>query len=76
MKTTNWLAVAGLLVSTTNILAQLPIDGIHYPAGMEGIKGGSLPGPGIYVRDDNLFYTGTFDRLQNYSTFVYLQAPG
>jgi hypothetical protein len=28
----------------------------HYPAGAEGIKGASLPPPGFYLRDYNLFY--------------------
>ena len=58
-----------------NVQAQLPVAGVHYPVGLEGIKGGSLPEPGIYFRDDNLFYSGTSDSPQNYSTFIYLQAP-
>jgi hypothetical protein len=55
--------------------AQLPIDGIHSPVGLDGIKGGSLPAPGISVRDDNLFYYGTSGLLPDYKSFVYLQAP-
>jgi hypothetical protein len=31
--------------------------GGHYPAGAEGIKAGSLPPPGIYLRDYNFVYT-------------------
>jgi len=28
----------------------------HYPSGLEGMAGGSWPGPGFYVRDYNYFY--------------------
>ena len=35
----------------------------HYPIGVEGIKGGSLPPPGVYLRDYNLFYWA--DRLND-----------
>lgn len=75
MNNNNLIVAVGLVVLATNIQAQLPIDGAHYPVGLEGIKGGSLPEPGIYFRDDNLFYTGTSDSPQNYYTFIYLQAP-
>jgi len=70
------LAVTALgLVLATKVQAQLPIDGVHYPVGLEGIKGGSLPEPGIYVRDNNLLYTSTSDFQPDFSTLVYLQAP-
>jgi hypothetical protein len=75
MKRIGLMFAAGLIFLASRVEAQLPIDGVHYPAGLEGIKGGSLPGPGIYFRDDNLFYTGTSDLLSDYRTFVYLQAP-
>jgi len=75
MKNKSLLVTAGLVIWAANVQAQLPIDGVHYPAGLEGIKGGSLPGPGIYFRDDNLFYTGTSDLLPDFNAFVYLQAP-
>ena len=75
MKNKSLLVTAGLVILAANVQAQLPIDGVHYPAGLEGIKGGSLPEPGIYFRDDNLFYTGTSDLLSDFKTFVYLQAP-
>src|ERR1051325_3686561 len=29
----------------------------HYVPGVEGLKGASLPPPGVYVRDYNVFYT-------------------
>src|SRR5688500_16706232 len=28
----------------------------HYPSGAEGVKGATLPPPGFYLRDYNLFY--------------------
>ena len=55
----------------------------HYVPGLEGIKGASLPPPGLYVRDYNLFYSST--RLNNSSgnkispanldVFTYANAP-
>ena len=49
--------IAALLLA----LALLGLNGAllaqnHYPAGVEGIKGASLPPPGFYLRDYNLFY--------------------
>jgi len=64
-----------LMIFGLRVQAQLPVDGVHYPAGLNGIKCGSLPSSGVYLRDDNLFYTGTADLPQNYDTFIYLQAP-
>ncbi|MFA6173890.1 MAG: transporter [Kiritimatiellales bacterium] len=37
--------------------APAPVVAGHYPAGAEGIKGASLPPPGLYVRDYNMFYS-------------------
>jgi hypothetical protein len=56
--------------------AQLPV-GSHYPVGAEGIKGGSLPPPGIYLRDYNFFYTASkVDGLPvDIDIFAYVQAP-
>jgi hypothetical protein len=50
----------------------------HYPPGVEGIKGPSLPPPGLYLRDYNLFYTT--DRypgsgLNDFEATVYVNAP-
>jgi hypothetical protein len=55
----------------------------HYVPGVEGIKGASLPPPGIYFRDYNYFYTA--DQLNNASggkngpadldTFTYANLP-
>ena len=65
----------GVVALAAEVIAQSPVDGIHQPAGMNGIKGGALLEPGIYFRDDNWFYYGTGGGLPNYKTFVYVQAP-
>jgi len=46
----------------------------HYPAGAEGIKGGSLPPPGVYFRDYNFFYTGDLPHGMG-DVMAYVQAP-
>jgi len=66
---------AGLMALAVGVTAQSTVDGSHYPAGLNGLKGGAAPGPGVYFRDDNLFYTGTGGQLAGYSTFSYLQSP-
>ena len=67
------LALGGL---STEVLAQ------HYPIGVEGLKAASLPPPGLYLRDYNLFYFA--DRMNdssgsdvggNFDVFAYAQAP-
>jgi len=63
------------MVLATGVMAQLPVDGNHYPVGLNGIKGGSSPEPGIYLRDDNWIYTGSSSGFSNHKAFVYLQAP-
>lgn len=64
-----------LMACAFNAQAQMPIGGVHYAAGSEGIRGGSLPGPGVYARYDNLFYYGTSDLLPDYKSYIYQQAP-
>lgn len=68
---------AGLLALAGAAQAQ-PTFGAHYPIGVEGLRGGSLPPPGVYLRDYNLFYMA--DRLKDapvddFDLFVYAQAP-
>jgi hypothetical protein len=57
--------------------APAPSFGAHYPAGVEGIKAGSLPPPGLYLRDYNYFYWS--DDLKHgppdFDLFAYVQAP-
>ncbi len=68
--------VAAALAAFVTQLQALPV-GSHYPTGAEGIKGASLPPPGIYLRDYNFFYTvGKVDGLPNGpDLFAYVQAP-
>lgn len=70
------LLVAGLFPLALQLQAQLPV-GSHYPVGAEGIKGASLPPPGIYLRDYNFFYTASkVDGLPaGVDLFAYVQAP-
>jgi|GEM_PF-1181282 len=67
-----WLA--GLVIASTQAFAQIPVDGTHYPAGLEGLQCGAAHTPGFYFRDDNLFYYGTAAVLPHYTTYAYLQA--
>lgn len=50
---TSLLGGAALLALTTLVQAQ---PTAHYVPGIEGIKGASLPPPGVYLRDYNVFY--------------------
>jgi hypothetical protein len=56
--------LVSLMVLSQPLFAQGPpsFNG-HYPAGVEGIKAASLPPPGFYLRDYNLFYFA--DQLNN-----------
>jgi hypothetical protein len=55
----------------------------HYPVGIEGIKGSTLPLPGFYFRDYNMFYiaddlnNGAGDNIapNNFHALVYAQVP-
>lgn len=71
-----WL-VAGAALAVAGLTQAGSFSG-HYPAGVEGIKGGSLPPPGLYLRDYNLFYTtDEFPDIgpPGFDAFVYVQAP-
>lgn len=53
------LSLTGLMISTA-VAAE---NGIHYVSGIEGIKCGTLPGPGTYYKMYNAFYQAdTFKR--------------
>jgi hypothetical protein len=69
------LAVTGFAI-TSSLHAQLPV-GSHYPVGAEGIKGASLPPPGVYLRDYNFFYSA--DKVNGLpvsaNLFAYVQVP-
>lgn len=64
MKTLMIRILAVLALATLVGSSQAQPDA-HYPPGIEGIKGASLPPPGFYLRDYNLFYTA--DQLNNSS---------
>jgi hypothetical protein len=56
------LTGAVLLVTAAPLYSQpstRPVVAAHYPVGVEGLKGASLPPPGLYFRDYNMFYTAT-----------------
>ncbi len=54
-----------------------PIVAGHYPAGAEGIKGASLPPPGVYFRDYNFFYAAAEfkDGPPSFEILAYINAP-
>jgi hypothetical protein len=76
-----FLTAAVLLAASTAFLQAQP--SAHYVPGVEGIKGASLPPPGIYLRDYNAFYFA--DRLNDSSgdeingadpdVFIYANVP-
>jgi hypothetical protein len=51
----------------------------HYPAGVEGIKGSTLPPPGFYLRDYNYIYISDYMKPQvpksSFDLFANVQAP-
>lgn len=49
----------------------------HYPSGAEGIKAASLPPPGFYLRDYNLFYFADDfpGGPPGFDAFAYINAP-
>jgi len=72
---------ASLLFLLPNAIQAQPTA--HYSPGSEGILCASVPPPGVYLRDYNIFYTS--DRVNdgsghsvgpaNFSTFTYAQVP-
>jgi len=60
------MALAGFLPAQT-----------HYPAGVEGVKGSSLPPPGVYFRDYNYIYFSDYfkEGPPGFDLFAYVQAP-
>jgi hypothetical protein len=78
MKTivTRLLLLAGLFAFAAHVPAQ-PVVAGHYPAGAEGIKGASLPPPGVYFRDYNFFYFADEfkDGPPDFDIVAYINAP-
>ena len=73
------LAAAGVMALPLLTSAAPAILGGHYPAGAEGIKGASLPPPGVYFKDYNFFYfANEFKGPQGppvFDVFAYVNAP-
>lgn len=57
-KSTAILVAAGLMALSTALPANIIVGG-HYPAGAEGLKGSTLPPPGLYFRDYTFGYRAT-----------------
>ncbi len=74
MRTAKSILVTGFILITTRALAQLPIDGVHYPAGLNGLNAGIPDSPGFNFRDDNWFYVSS-GYGPDVNELVYLQAP-
>jgi hypothetical protein len=74
------LGGAGLLALTTLVQAQ---PTAHYVPGIEGIKGASLPPPGVYLRDYNVAYfsdrlndsRGRENKPADAEAFIYANVP-
>lgn len=76
-----FILLAGTLLALPALLQAQPTA--HYVPGVEGLKGASLPPPGWYVRDYNVFYTA--DRVNNanghsagppnFEAFTYANVP-
>jgi hypothetical protein len=76
-----FLLLAVLLAALPGILQAQP--SAHYAPGVEGIKGASLPPPGVYFRDYNYFYwadqfnnsSGNDAHVPNAEVFTYANIP-
>ncbi len=76
-----FLILAASLAALPGILQAQP--SAHYVPGSEGIKGASLPPPGVYFRDYNYFYwadenngpTGQKGGPPNFDAFTYANIP-
>lgn len=72
--------VAASLLGLPGLIQAQP--SAHYPPGIEGIKGASLPPPGIYLRDYNVaYYADKLNTIQgkdtglDVSAFTYANVP-
>jgi len=69
---------AGVIISAILVQAAPPPFDEHYPPGVEGIRAATLPPPGIYFRDYNVFYTANKyhgSGLSDFDALVYYNAP-
>jgi len=72
-KVFSFLLFCGLIATANLIQAQTT----HYPAGVEGVKGSSLPPPGVYLRDYNYIYSSNSfkEGPPEFDIFAYVQSP-
>ena len=70
-KLAEWLLLVGLILTPILACAQ------HYPVGAEGIKGPTLPPPGLYLRDYNIGYYAEYlpGGPPNFEASAYVNAP-
>ena len=81
MKTFRFVPIAGVMIALAASLQAQP--SAHYVPGSEGIKGASLPPPGVYARDYNYFYwagqvnnaSGHSGGPPNFDVFTYANIP-
>ena len=77
-KLSGGLLLAGLLAVPSLVQAQ---PSAHYAPGLEGIKAATLPPPGLYLRDYNLFYYADQandthgNKAEGISALIYANAP-
>jgi hypothetical protein len=70
---------AGLLLLLPGLIQAQPTA--HYCPGAEGLDAASVPPPGVYVRDYNMFYTADHvnnaagQKVANFNAFVYANVP-
>lgn len=67
-----FVLLGGLLATSGSLPAQT-----HYPAGVEGVKGSSLPPPGVYLRDYNyIYFSDSYkEGPPAFNLFANVQAP-
>jgi hypothetical protein len=69
MENLTWSSLRGCAICCSAILLLFgppsELRAQHYPAGSEGIKAGSLPPPGLYIKDYNSFYT--YNEVPNFN---------
>jgi hypothetical protein len=70
------LVQCACLLAVAHSVPAATFDG-HYPSGAEGIKAATLPPPGFYLRDYNLFYYADDfpGGPPDFKAFAYIQAP-
>jgi len=74
-----YIIIGGLLAVTPGLALAQP--SAHYVPGVEGIKGASLPPPGVYAKDYNVVYfsdrlnDASGDKVADPGVFIYANVP-